>query len=95
MSNRRFKWLWPTQASMDATYGAPLYGVPDLAWTVLAVPLLQIANAVKYARTYRGAFRRIAVFTRFVPTIVVSTAIWAACWYVVIHMVWLIFHGAI
>jgi len=95
MSNRRLKWLWPTQASTDATYGAPLAGMPDLVWTVLAVPLLQIANAVKYARTYQGAFRRIAVFAGFVPMIVVSTAIWAACWYVVIHVVWLAFHGTI
>ncbi len=95
MSNRRLRWLWPTQASMDETYGTASLRVPEGVWTALALPLCQIANALAYARTYQGWVRRIFVFMRFVPTIAVSAAIWAACWYVVVHLVVMVVRGAI
>jgi len=96
MSNRRLRWLWPTQASMAEKYGAPSFGrLPEEVLTVLALPLCQIANAVAYARTYEGASKRVAIFTTFLPVIVISTTLWTACWYLVIHMVRMVWGGAI
>ena len=96
MSNRRLRWLWPSQASMDEKYGAPSFGrVPEEVWTVLALPLCQIASALAYARTYEGAFKRVTVFATFLPVLAVSTTLWSACWYLVVHMVRMVFYGAI
>ena len=92
MSNRRLRWLWPSQAKMDEKYGVPfLARVPEEVWTVLALPLCQIATALAYARTYEGLFKRIAIFAAFLPTIIVSTVIWAACWYVAILLAVMVF----
>jgi len=57
--------------------------VPETVKTLFALPIYQIIYALEYASTYERHAQQILGFLRLLPSVVVSTLIWLANWFLI------------
>ena len=61
--------------------------VADIVKLVVAWPVYATYHAIVLANTYRGYRAKVAAFTTFLPALVVTSAVWAMLWALVLRLV--------